>query len=58
MTYLTYGDSQKAYLSSIKDLYDGTIVAYEVSQRNDNSLVMKNLAQALAQELGDRKSVV
>lgn len=50
VTYLTYGASQKAYLSAIKDLYDGTIVAYEVSQRNDNSLVMKNLAQALAQE--------
>lgn len=52
VTYLTYGASQKAYLSAIKDLYDGTIVAYEVSQRNDNSLVMKNLAQALAQEPG------
>lgn len=47
VTYLTYGNGQKAYLSAVKDLYNGEIISYVVSQRNDNPLVMKTLEQAL-----------
>ena len=42
MTFLKYGFSCKAYLSAIKDLYDGSIVAYVVGQFNDNELVLKH----------------
>lgn len=47
VTYLQYGFGAKAYLSAIKDLYDGSIVAYEVSQHNDNPLVMNTIKKAL-----------
>ena len=43
MTFLKYGFSCKAYLSAIKDLYDGSIVAYVVGQFNDNELVLETL---------------
>lgn len=46
VTYLTYGNGQKAYLSAIKDLYNGEIISYVVSQRNDNPLVMNTIKQA------------
>lgn len=48
VTYLQYGLGAKAYLSAIKDLYDGAIVAYEISHNNDNPLVMKTIKKALA----------
>jgi len=47
ITHLHYGIGKKAYLSAIKDLYDGSIVAYHVSQRNDNPLVMETLKKAM-----------
>lgn len=47
VTYLSYGNDNRAYLSAIKDLYDHTIIAYVVSHRNDNALVMKTMNQAL-----------
>lgn len=47
VTFLQYGDGLKAYLSVIKDLYDGSIVAYQVSKHNDNPLVMSTLKQAI-----------
>ncbi len=47
VTYLQYGLGAKAYLSAIKDLYDGSIIAYEVSRNNDNPLVMKTIQKAL-----------
>lgn len=47
VTFLQYGLGNKAYLSAIKDLYDGTIVAYHISQHNDNPLVMENLRKAM-----------
>ena len=47
VTYLIY-NSQRAYLSSIIDLYDMKIVSYVISRRNDNKLVMDTLNQALA----------
>ncbi|EGS36274.1 integrase core domain protein [Limosilactobacillus oris F0423] len=46
VTYLIYGNGQKAYFSAIKDLHNGGIISYVVSQRNDNPLVMKTLKQA------------
>lgn len=33
VTFMQYGLGCKAYLSAIKDLYDGSIVAYHISQR-------------------------
>ncbi|CAM3292324.1 IS3 family transposase [Streptococcus pluranimalium] len=47
ITFLQYGLGSKAYLSAIKDLYDGSIVAYHVSQHNDNPLVMANRRKAM-----------
>ena len=46
VTHLKYGFGQKAYLSAIKDLYDGAIVAYQVSRSNDNPLVMDTIRAA------------
>lgn len=47
VTYLQYGLNSKAYLSAIKDLYDGSIIAFEISHNNDNPLVMKTIKKAL-----------
>jgi len=47
ITYLIY-NKQRAYLSSIIDLYDRKIVAYVISRINDNKLVIDTLLQALA----------
>ena len=47
VTYLIYS-GQRAFLSSIIDLYDMKIVAYVVSRHNDNKLVMDTLNQAIA----------
>ncbi len=47
MTFLPYGRGCKAYLSAIKALYDGSIVAYPISKHNDNPLVMENLRKAM-----------
>ncbi len=43
VTFLKYGLSCRAYLSAIKDLYAGSIVAYVVGQFNDNELVLETL---------------
>lgn len=48
VTYLQYGLGTKAYLSAIKDIYDGSIIAYEIGHNNDNPLVMKTIKKALA----------
>lgn len=47
ITHLKYSLSYKAYLSVIKDLYDGSIVAYKVGYYNDNELVMETIKAAL-----------
>ena len=47
VTYLIYG-SQRAYLSTIIDLYDRSVVACRISRRNDNQLVIDTLLEALA----------
>ena len=46
VTFLKYGFSCKAYLSAIKDLYDGSIVAYVVGQFKYNELVLETLRKA------------
>ncbi|MCY1691451.1 hypothetical protein OVA29_12735 [Exiguobacterium sp. SL14] len=39
VTELKYGSSQKAYLSAILDLYDGSIRAFVLGHSNNNQLV-------------------
>jgi len=41
--------SKKLYLSAIIDLYDRSIVAYEISGRNDNQLVFKIFEKAMTE---------
>jgi len=40
----------KVYLSAILDLYDRRIVAFKISEHNDNPLVMNTFDEALRQE--------
>lgn len=47
VTELRYGHSQKAYLSAILDLYDGSIISYVLGNSNNNPLVFKTLDQAI-----------
>ena len=47
ITYLIFGN-KRAYLSTILDLYDRKIVAYQISKRNDIKLVIDTLNQAIA----------
>lgn len=37
------GDSRKLYLSPILDLYDNSIITYEISFKNNNKLIFKML---------------
>ena len=46
ITYLIY-KGQRAYLSSIIDLYDSKIVAYQISKFNNNKLVIDTLNEAI-----------
>ena len=46
VTEFKYGQSKKAYLSAIRDLYDGSIVSYVLGHSNNNLLVFKTLDQA------------
>ena len=48
VTELKYG-TKKAYLSAIRDLYDGSIVSYVLGHSNNNNLVFKTLDQAIEQ---------
>jgi putative transposase len=48
VTELKYGQSTKAYLSAIRDLYDGSIVSYVLGHSNNNSLVFETFDQAVA----------
>ena len=47
VAYLIFGN-KRAYLSTILDLYDRKIVAYQISKRNDIKLVIDTLNQAIA----------
>ena len=46
VTELKYGNGQKAYLSAIIDLYDNSIVAWELGRKNNNELVMDTVKKA------------
>lgn len=45
-------ETHKIYLSAILDLYDRRIVAYKISDRNDNSLVFQTFDEAVAANPG------
>ncbi len=47
ITYLIH-NNQRAYLSTIIDLYDRSVVAYRISRHNDNQLVIDTLLEAIA----------
>jgi transposase InsO family protein len=53
ITCMSIGN-RKAYLSTIMDLYTREIIAYEISLKNDNSLVVKNLIKAIEK----RKNII
>ena len=38
---------KKAYLSAIRDLYDGSIISYVLGHSNNNKLVFDTLDQAI-----------
>ena len=46
VTEFKYGSSKKAYLSAIRDLFDGSIVSYVLGHSNNNKLVFDTLDQA------------
>jgi len=47
ITYLIF-NNKRLYLSSILDLYDRKVVAYKISKRNDISLVIDTLNEAIS----------
>ena len=49
VTYLTFGN-KRAYLSTIIDLYDRHVVAYQISKFNNIKLVIDTLNKALERE--------
>ena len=46
MSYV-YCQEGRLYLSVIKDLYDNSIIAYQISRSNDLKLVMDNVCQII-----------
>ncbi|MED4003760.1 IS3 family transposase [Priestia aryabhattai] len=46
VTELKYGSSKKAYLSAIRDLYDGSIISYILGHSNNTKLVFETLDKA------------
>lgn len=49
ITYIIY-NGKKAYLSSIMDLYSRNIIAYKISNKMDNKLVMDTLNEAICKQ--------
>ena len=47
ITYLIYKD-KRLYLSTILDLYDRKVVAYQISKFNDINIVINTLNEAIA----------
>ena len=54
--FLIPGDSRRLYLSPIMDLYDNSIIEYELSFRNNNQLVFKMFDKAI-QKYPDAKPI-
>lgn len=48
VTEFKYCGSKKAYLSAIRDLYDGSIVSYVLGHSNNNELVFKTMDLAIS----------
>ena len=48
--YSVNGETRKVYLSAILDLYDRRLVAYRISNSNDNSIVMSTFEDAFTKE--------
>lgn len=46
VTEFKYGIGKKAYLSAILDIYDNSIIAYEIGSSNNNALVFKTFDKA------------
>lgn len=53
VTEFKYGSSRKAYLSAIRDLYDGSIISYVLGHSNNNNLVFKTMDEAISQLNGE-----
>ncbi|OLS33659.1 transposase, partial [Alkalihalophilus pseudofirmus] len=53
VTEFKYGQSKKAYLSAIRDLYDGAIISYVLGRSNNNQLIFNTLDQATSQLAGE-----
>jgi len=49
VTYLIFKGA-RAYLSTIIDLHDRKVIAYQISKHNDNKLVMDTLNEALSKQ--------
>lgn len=54
VSYLFYGNHQKAYISAIIDRYDMSIVSFVISKNNDNKLVMDTVKEAYKKNPGVR----
>lgn len=54
ITELRYGNGRKAYLSAIIDLYDHSIVSWELGHSNNNPLVMDTVKKAMRKNPGVR----
>jgi putative transposase len=48
-TEFKYGQSKNAYLSAIRDLYDGSVISYVLGHSKNNHLVFNTLDPAIAQ---------
>ena len=48
------GQKKKLYVCAIRDLYDGSIVSYVISRRNDLSIVLNTFEKAIALNPGAR----
>lgn len=53
VTEFKYGNSKKAYLSAILDLYDNSIISYRIGHSNNNQLVFKTFNEAIEGVSGD-----
>lgn len=54
ITELKYGNGRKAYLSAIIDLYDHSIVSWELGHSNDNPLGINTIKKAMRKNPGVR----
>ncbi|HDT8099357.1 TPA: IS3 family transposase, partial [Enterococcus faecalis] len=54
ISYLFYGNHQKAYISAIIDRFDMSIVSYIVGKCNDNQLVIDTVIKAMSDNIEAR----